>query len=105
MPMIHVRGASGPGDSSAEAPSTQFTGKVYMDRAHRDGSISMNTVIFTPCARTNWHKHESGQFLQIKAGSGWICDKGEKPQRLNAGDVVWCPPGTTHWHGADGKFV
>ena len=21
-------------------------------------------------------------------------------QRIRAGDVVWCPPGIKHWHGA-----
>lgn len=21
--------------------------------------------------------------------------------KISVGDVVWCPPGTTHWHGAD----
>lgn len=72
-----------------------------MDRAHRDEHISIVTVMFTPCARTNWHTHEKGQFLRVVAGSGWVCDKGGDPQRLNVGDVVWCPPGTTHWHGAD----
>jgi quercetin dioxygenase-like cupin family protein len=20
---------------------------------------------------------------------------------MACGDVIWCPPGTTHWHGAD----
>jgi quercetin dioxygenase-like cupin family protein len=30
-----------------------------------------------------------------------VCDKGAKPVKILAGDVVWCPPGTTHWHGAD----
>ena len=56
-----------------------------------------------PCcsARTYWHYHEGGQFLHVLAGSGWICDKGGRPQRITVGDVIWCPPGTTHRHGAD----
>ena len=57
--------------------------------------------MFTPCARTHWHHHEQGQILKVSAGSGWICDKGREPVRLNAGDMVVAPPGTTHWHGAD----
>ena len=52
-------------------------------------------------ARTYWHHHEGGQFLHVLAGSGWICDKGGRPQKITVGDVIWCPPGTTHWHGAD----
>ena len=55
---------------------------------------------FAPCARTYWHTHEKGQLLRVQAGSGWICDKGGKPTRIGVGDVIWCPPGTTHWHGA-----
>ena len=39
--------------------------------------------------------------LRVTAGHGWICDKGDKPKKIGAGDVIWCPPGTTHWHGAD----
>jgi len=39
--------------------------------------------------------------LTVTAGSGWVCDKGGKPQKLSVGDIVWCPAGTTHWHGAD----
>jgi quercetin dioxygenase-like cupin family protein len=25
---------------------------------------------------------------------------GQDKQQLNAGDVVWTPPGVKHWHGA-----
>ncbi len=32
-------------------------------------------------------------YLCVLAGSGWVCDKGGRPQRLNDGDVAWCPPG------------
>ncbi len=37
----------------------------------------------------------------MKAGSGWVCDRGGKPRRIRAGDVVVCEAGTEHWHGAD----
>lgn len=39
--------------------------------------------------------------LRVVAGSGWICDKGGEPRPLVEGDIAWCPPGITHWHGAD----
>lgn len=52
-------------------------------------------------ARTNWHWHEWGQLCTVVKGQGWICDKGQRPRRITAGDVIWCAPGVTHWHGAD----
>lgn len=63
--------------------------------------IHCNHVTFLPGARTHWHTHENGQILEVKAGSGWVCDKGGKPQRISVGDIVQCPAKTVHWHGAD----
>lgn len=60
-------------------------------------------VNFEPKARTNWHKHEKGQLLKVTAGSGWVCDQNEKPRRITVEDIIWCPPGGTHWHGADNR--
>lgn len=63
-------------------------------------------VNFQPGARTHWHRHEKGQILKVTAGSGWVCDRGEKPKRIAVGDVIWCPAGGVHWHGADdGSFM
>lgn len=56
--------------------------------------------VLTPNQNTR-HSHENGQILEVKAGSGWVCDKGSVPQRIRVGDIVTCPAGTTHWHGAD----
>lgn len=50
--------------------------------------------------------HEDGQLLQVIAGSGWVQNQGQKSIRISAGDVIWSPPGTIHWHGADdGSFM
>jgi quercetin dioxygenase-like cupin family protein len=80
-----------------------------MHPIHAEGSgptININQVMFTPGARTYWHTHEHGQLLRVMAGSGWICDKGGEPRRLNVGDTAWCSAGTTHWHGGDdGSFM
>lgn len=62
------------------------------------GVVNVN---FAPGARTHWHTHEKGQLLRVTAGQGWVCDHGGEPVRIGVGDVVWCPPGTRHWHGAD----
>lgn len=91
-----------PSPSTKKATAT-FTGDVYMDVIHVDSNAGMmaNHVTFLPGGRTFWHFHEKGQILEVKCGSGWICDKGEKPRRIRTGDMILCAPGTTHWHGAD----
>ncbi|PJK23834.1 cupin [Mycobacterium goodii] len=62
--------------------------------------VTINTVNFTPGARTHWHSHEHGQILQVLAGRGLIQADGGPVHVLRAGDTVWSPPGERHWHGA-----
>lgn len=38
--------------------------------------------------------------IKVETGSGWVCDEGDEPRHISAGDSVWCPPGVVHWHGA-----
>jgi quercetin dioxygenase-like cupin family protein len=57
-------------------------------------------VRFEPGARTAWHKHPLGQRLIVTEGSGWTQVEGGSVEVIRAGDVVWCPPGVRHWHGA-----
>jgi quercetin dioxygenase-like cupin family protein len=78
-----------------------FTGNAWLDPVFQEKQCSIFNVTFEPCARTNWHYHEKGQLLHVKSGSGWVCDKGRKPRRIRTGDIIWCPAGTIHWHGAD----
>jgi quercetin dioxygenase-like cupin family protein len=57
-------------------------------------------VTFQPGARTAWHTHPLGQNLIVMSGIGWTqCESGPK-QEIRAGDVVSCPCGRRHWHGA-----
>lgn len=81
-------------------PGSQFTGAVfpYLTMAATDG-VTINTVNFTPCARTYWHHHERGQILIVLAGRGLIQADGGPVRILHAGDAVWAPPGERHWHG------
>ena len=44
--------------------------------------------------------HPLGQTLIVTAGCGWTQCEGEKIVEIRAGDVIWCPPGHKHWHGA-----
>lgn len=97
--MIIIRG----GDSAApsERRGTTFTGEVWAQPVlpGTDG-VLVNTIVFTPGARTFWHRHERGQILQVLAGFGLVCSRGGQPQCLRVGDTVWVPPGEQHWHGA-----
>ena len=87
-------------DGTAGKPGSQFTGSVfpYVTMAQTDG-VTINTVNFTPGARTYWHHHEQGQILQVLAGRGYVFAEDEL-HVIRAGDTVWCPPGERHWHGA-----
>lgn len=86
---------------------SQFTGAVhpYLTMQGTDG-VTINTVCFTPGARTFWHSHENGQILQVVAGRGLVQAEGGPCHDLRAGDTVWSPPGERHWHGAArGSFL
>jgi hypothetical protein len=41
-----------------------------------------------------------GQIRVVTAGRGWTQCEGEPIAEIRAGDVIWCPPGHRHWHGA-----
>jgi quercetin dioxygenase-like cupin family protein len=57
-------------------------------------------VTFEPGARTAWHTHPLGQMLIVMAGCGLVQSQGGPVVKIRPGDVVWCPPGEKHWHGA-----
>ncbi|MFC0267145.1 (R)-mandelonitrile lyase [Kushneria aurantia] len=57
-------------------------------------------VVFSPGARSNWHTHPAGQTLVVTSGTGWVQEEGGEKREMNAGDVIWVPPGVKHWHGA-----
>ncbi|MGO1768607.1 MAG: cupin domain-containing protein [Microbacterium sp.] len=80
---------------------SQFTGDVhpYLTLATEDG-VTINTVTFTPGARTFWHSHERGQILIVLAGSGLVQSEGGPVEKLHQGDTAWVPAGERHWHGA-----
>ena len=80
-----------------------FTGKVRVDPlfpADQHISASGAYVTFEPGARSAWHTHPAGQRLVVTQGIGLTQQEGQPVQTLRVGDVVWCPPGVKHWHGA-----
>ena len=88
---------------SQQGPADWFTGSVRIDPLNtapepaRHGAAS---VTFEPGARTAWHTHPLGQTLVVTSGTGWAQCEGEPIVEIRAGDVIWCPPGHPHWHGA-----
>jgi quercetin dioxygenase-like cupin family protein len=38
--------------------------------------------------------------LIVTSGCGWVQCQGGAKREIRAGDVVACPPGEKHWHGA-----
>ena len=97
MIIVHPEGQAG----IAGKPGSQFTGNAYpyLTLPATDG-ITINTVDFTPGARTHWHKHENGQIIQVLAGRGLIQSEGGPVSVIRQGDTIWVPAGETHWHGA-----
>lgn len=80
-----------------------FTGAVWLQNLyspHLTSAVYAAAVTFEPGARTKWHIHPAGQSLIVTAGVGYTQEWGKELQVLQPGDVVWCPPGVKHWHGA-----
>lgn len=92
------------GDMQAQkGPADYFTGDAYISRSYEleaPSRVTGATVTFLPGARTNWHKHPLGQTLIVTDGVGWTQVRGGEVTVIEAGDIIWCPPDTEHWHGA-----
>lgn len=89
--------------ASTFGPAEYFTGRARVDMltpANADINASSAYVTFERGARSAWHTHPKGQYLIVTAGAGLTQEWGKPIQQLRPGDVVWCPPGVKHWHGA-----
>lgn len=88
---------------SYKGPAEYFTGDVRVDplfSAKDSARFSSAYVTFEPGARSAWHTHPTGQHLIVTAGVGRTQEWGGTIMEIKAGDVIWCPPGVKHWHGA-----
>jgi quercetin dioxygenase-like cupin family protein len=88
---------------SAKGPAEWFTGTVRIDplfEAPEPARVRGASVTFEPGARTAWHTHPLGQHLIVTSGLGWTQCWGGPKEEIRPGDVIWCPPGVKHWHGA-----
>lgn len=80
-----------------------FTGSVRVDPLFGPAAPSRTSggqVFFEAGARSAWHVHPLGQTLIVTSGTGWVQEWGGTKKLIKTGDVVWCPPGVKHWHGA-----
>lgn len=96
---MHVTHGRLPGRPSEQRTAT-FTGTVHMDPVMKTADVVINTVIFTPGARTYWHRHAGGQLLVVTSGRGIVAARGGQLHVVTSGDVIWTEPGEEHWHGA-----
>jgi quercetin dioxygenase-like cupin family protein len=88
---------------SQKGPEEYFTGRVRIDplvQAPEPSRVTAGFVTFEAGARSAWHTHPLGQTLIVTAGLGWTQCWGGPIEEIRPGDVIWCAPGTKHWHGA-----
>lgn len=89
--------------SSSKGQAEFFIGNVRVDplfQPNEHTHAAGVNVTFEPGARSAWHIHLLGQTLIVTAGRGRVQSWGGQIEEILPGDVVWCPPGEKHWHGA-----
>lgn len=87
----------------ATGSAENFTGAVRVQplfAASSENNASGAYVTFAPGARSAWHTHPAGQRLVVVSGDGLTQEWGRPVQEIHPGDVLVCPPGIKHWHGA-----
>jgi quercetin dioxygenase-like cupin family protein len=88
---------------TVKAPAERFTGDVYLnpiESPSEPARLASALVRFTPGARTNWHSHANGQTLYVTDGVGLVGTRDGNVARISAGQIIKCPAGEEHWHGA-----
>jgi quercetin dioxygenase-like cupin family protein len=88
---------------TTKGPAELFTGDVWFDviaEGEAPSRLRVNTVRFSPGARTAWHSHANGQTLHVTEGRGLVQSRGGEVTEIRPGDVIYTPPGEWHWHGA-----
>ena len=88
---------------ASKGPAEYFTGDVRvqpMFAAEDAAPYGGGYVTFQPGARSAWHTHPAGQRLIVTEGVGRTQHWGGPVEEIRVGDVLWCPPGVKHWHGA-----
>jgi len=99
--MTHITHAGS--QPSTKGSADFFSGNVRIDALFQMPAPARTvgvSVTFEPGARTAWHTHPLGQILIVTSGFGLTQCEGGPVLKIRPGDVIWCPPGHRHWHGA-----
>lgn len=92
------------GSALQEFVSQNFNRPVYLAKIlttpNAAASPEWNYVAFPKGTYNRWHSHKTGQVLIATDGIGLHQVEGGAVEILHPGDVVFCPPGVIHWHGA-----
>ncbi|BCZ17765.1 4-carboxymuconolactone decarboxylase [Helicobacter sp. NHP19-003] len=86
-----------------QGTSDKFSGKVRVQilfGPNKWRNFSGGIVHFSPKARSSWHTHPAGQTLLVTEGEIYTGTADGKVSVAHKGDVISCPPGVKHWHGA-----
>ena len=93
-----------PKQPTVKGSEAMFSGDVWFDviapPQQEPSRMRVNSVHFSPGARTAWHRHPVGQTVHVTEGMGLIQSRGGEAVALLPGDTVYTPPGEWHWHGA-----
>lgn len=99
MQVVEKAGVHG----SFKGDSKIFSGEVkvsMMFRANEWRDFSGGLVEFSKNARSAWHTHPKGQTLIVTEGEIITKAVGQKATIAKKGDVISCPIGVKHFHGA-----
>lgn len=61
--------------------------------------LDVGLVNVGPGGQTSPHEHHGGQVMVVVSGRGFVECEGQRVE-IGSGDVVVCPPGEMHVHGA-----
>src|SRR6201994_818827 len=79
------------------------TGNIWLIELNVGDSTfdpSIAQAVYGPGAKLDWQVHPGGQVLLITEGTGYYQERGKPVRIVHKGDVIKCPAGVAHWHGA-----
>jgi len=82
------------------------TGNIWLNELNVGDSTfdpGIAQAVYGAGAKLDWHIHPGGQVLLITEGTGYYQERGKPIQIVHKGDVIKCPAGVEHWHGAAPK--
>jgi len=81
-----------------------FTGSDVTRQELAPGSSEFDVTVvnFGKGVRNRFHAHDTEQILIVIAGEGIVATQSEE-RTVSKGDVIFIPPGESHWHGATGN--